>query len=200
MTRPSPPTHPTAAATGLTDRELVAAILNGKREYLNELYRRYQDRVYYKCLGMIRDGNLAQDLAHDVFIKVFTNLHKYQGKAELSFWIYAITYNHCISHLKKAKRIRFDAIEDSQDPVDDGQDTLDEKLLKDLRLDQLDRLLKQLKPEEEVLLILKYQEAMSVKQIAAILQLTESAVKMRLKRARERLANLLNGLPHAAAS
>ena len=200
MTRPSPPTHPTAAATGLTDRELVAAILNGKREYLNELYRRYQDRVYYKCLGMVKDGNLAQDLAHDVFIKVFTNLHKYQGKAELSFWIYAITYNHCISHLKKAKRIRFDAIEDSQDPIDDGQDTLDEKLLKDLRLDQLDRLLKQLKPEEEVLLILKYQEAMSVKQIAAILQLTESAVKMRLKRARERLANLLNGLPHAASS
>ncbi len=194
MTPSSPPTAPPAAAAGLTDRELVVAILQGRRDYLNELYRRYQDRVYYKCLGMVKQASLAQDLAHDVFIKVFTNLHKYQGKADLSFWIYAITYNHCVTHLKRAKRLRFDRLDETLDPADGGQDELNEKLLQDLRLEQLDRLIKELRPEEEVLLILKYQEAMSIKQIAAILQLSESAVKMRLKRSRERLAILLNGL------
>ncbi|CAH0999547.1 RNA polymerase sigma-H factor [Neolewinella maritima] len=197
MTYSSPTAVPPAAAAGLTDRELVAVILDGKRAYLNELYRRYQDRVYYKCLGMVRDASQAQDLAHDVFIKVFTNLHKYQGNADLSFWIYAITYNHCVSHLKKAKRLRFDTMEESVDAVDGSQDALHEKLLHDLQLDQLDRLLKRLPREDEVLLTLKYQEAMSVKQIAAILQLSESAVKMRLLRCRERLAKLLNGLSHA---
>ena len=185
------------AAADLADRELVTAILAGKKRYLNELYHRYQDRVYYKCLAMVKDSSLAQDLAHDVFIKVFTNLHKYQGKADLSFWIYAITYNHCISHLKRARRLRFDPIHEAYDTEDEGAGTLDEKLLKELQLDQLERLLKQLKPEEEVLLILKYQEAMSVRQIAGILQLSESAVKMRLKRSRERLAKLLNGLQDA---
>ena len=194
MTSSSPPTAPPAGAAGLTDRELVTAILQGRREYLNELYRRYQDRVYYKCLGMVKDTSMAQDLAHDVFIKMFTNLHKYQGKADLSFWIYAITYNHCVTSLKRAKRLRFDAIDETLDPADKGPQALNEKQLQDLRLDQLAGLLKELRPEEEVLLILKYQEAMSIKQIAAILQLTESAVKMRLKRSRERLANLLNGL------
>ena len=196
MTPTSPPTAPPAGAAGLTDRELVETILQGRRDYLNELYRRYQDRVYYKCLGMVKDASLAQDLAHDVFIKVFTNLQKYQGKADLSFWIYAITYNHCVTHLKRAKRLRFDAIDETLDPADGGQAALNEKLLQDLHLDQLARLLKELRPEEEVLLILKYQEAMSIKQIAGILQLTESAVKMRLKRSRERLARLLNGLSH----
>lgn len=190
-------TNPAAAAAALSDRQLVEAILAGKRSYLNELYRRYQDRVYYKCLGMVKDAPQAQDLAHDVFIKVFTNLHKYRGKADLSFWIYAITYNHCVSYLKKARRLRFDPVADSFDAPDDGAAALDEKLLKDLRLDQLERLLKQLRPEEEVLLVLKYQEGMSVLQIASILQLNESAVKMRLKRVRERLAKLLNGLQDA---
>ena len=194
MTPASPSATPTVPVAQLTDRDLVAAILDGKKRCLDELYRRYQDRVYYKCLGMVKDANQAQDLAHDVFIKIFTNLHKYQGKADLSFWIYAITYNHCISHLKKARRLRFDAMPETFDAADDGAATLDEKLLKELRLDQLERLLKQLRPEEEVLLVLKYQEAMSVLQIANILQLNESAVKMRLKRARERLAKLLNGL------
>ena len=194
MTPASPSATPTVPAAQLTDRELVVAILEGKKRCLDELYRRYQDRVYYKCLGMVKDATQAQDLAHDVFIKIFTNLHKYQGKADLSFWIYAITYNHCISHLKKARRLRFDAMAESFDAADDGAATLDDKLLKELRLDQLERLLKQLRPEEEVLLVLKYQEAMSVLQIANILQLNESAVKMRLKRARERLAKLLNGL------
>ena len=194
MTPSSPPATPLAAADSLSDRELVTVILGGHRDCLNELYRRYQDRVYYKCLGMVKDANLAQDLAHDVFIKVFTNLHKYQGKADLSFWIYAITYNHCVTHLKRAKRLRFDTIDETLDPADGGPQSLNEKQLQDLRLDQLARLLKELRPEEEVLLILKYQEAMSIKQIAAILQLSESAVKMRLKRSRERLGNLLNGL------
>ena len=192
----SPSTAPPAGAAGLTDRELVAAILQGGRDYLNELYRRYQDRVYYKCLGMVKNASLAQDLAHDVFIKVFTNLHKYQGKADLSFWVYAITYNHCVTHLKRAKRLRFDAIDETLDPADGGPQALSEKRLQDLHLDQLARLLKELRPEDEVLLILKYQEAMSIKQIASILQLSESAVKMRLKRSRERLARLLNGLSH----
>nr|WP_253931379.1 RNA polymerase sigma factor [Lewinella sp. W8] len=182
--------------TTLSDADLVAGIRDGNRRLLKELYNRYASKIYYKCLSMIKNTDLAQDMAHDVFIKVATNLHKYQGKAELSFWIYAITYNHCISHLRKTERLRFVPIDEKLDPADEGEHELTEKIVRDLKLNQLKRLIKMLKPEEEVILLMRYQDGMSIKQIAGILQLGESAVKMRLKRVRNHLAELFNDLNH----
>ena len=183
--------------TALTDRELVARILEGEREQQGELYNRYCDRVYYKCLSMVKEANLAQDMTHDVFIKVFTNLYRYRGKADLSFWIYAITYNHCISHLRKSKRLRFDELDGVNEPQDHAAEELSDKLLKELRIHQLEGMLRKLGPEEEILLTMKYQDGMSIRQMAGILQLGESAVKMRLKRTRSRLAALLTESPDA---
>lgn len=180
--------------SSLSDTELVEGIGKGNRKLLNELYNRYATKIYYKCLSMVKDSNLAQDMSHDVFIKVSTNLHKYKGTSDLSFWIYAITYNHCISHLRKAKRIRFDPIDEKLDPEDHGEQELTEKLVRDLKLTQLKKLIKKLKPDEEVILLMRYQDGMNIKQIASILQIGESAVKMRLKRVRTRLAELFNEL------
>jgi len=120
--------------TSLSDAELVARIRNGDDHLFNELYNRYAGKIYYKCLGMVKNADLAQDLAHDIFIKVSTNLHKYKGTAELSFWIYAITYNHCLAHLKSAKRLRFDAINEKIDPADEGDQDLTEKIVRELKL------------------------------------------------------------------
>lgn len=180
----------------LTDADLVAEIRNGNGQLFNELYNRYSARVYHKCLAMVKEKSLAKDLAHDVFIKVFTHLDNYKGTAELSFWIYAITYNHCISYLRKAKKIRFDTLDEALDSEDEGEALLTEKIVQDLRITQLDLLLKKLKPEEEVILLMRYQEGMSVKQIAAILKVGESAVKMRLKRCRGKLVELFNAISH----
>lgn len=174
----------------LTDAELVVGAKKGDRILLTELYNRYASKIYYKCLSMVKDKELAQDMAHDVFIKVSTNLIKFKGASELSFWIYAITYNHCISYLKKSKRLQFDTIDERIDPPDEGAQQLTEKLLRELQISQLKKLMKLLKPEEEVILLMRYQDGMSIKQIATILQIGESAVKMRLKRCREHLAEL----------
>jgi len=180
------------AAQASTDNELVAAIQAGKQAYLAELYNRYEKKVYYRCLGMVKDRSLAQDLAHDVFIKVFSNLHKFKGTADFSFWINAITYNHCISYLRKAKRLRFDPIEPGTDQVDEGDTALTEKIIHDLQITQLDHLLSTLPKEEELLLLMRYQDRMQIREIATILNIGESAVKMRLSRSRARLAEMLS--------
>ena len=192
----NPPRGSSPPPSLMTDSELVEGIKTGNRKLLNELYNRYASKIYYKCLGMVKDGNQAQDMAHDVFIKVSTNLHKWKGTAELSFWIYAITYNHCIAHLRRAKRIRFDAFDEKLDPADESEHELTEKVVRELKLTQLKKLIKKLKPDEEVILLMRYQEGMNIKQISSILQIGESAVKMRLKRVRNRLAELFNDLDH----
>ncbi|OAV45881.1 RNA polymerase sigma factor [Lewinella sp. 4G2] len=178
----------------LSDAALAQEINAGNERLLGELYNRYAGKIYYKCLGMMKDAGVAQDMAHDVFIKVSLNLHRYQGTADLSFWIYAITYNHCIAQLKKDKRLRFGPIDENADREDEGDIELEAKVISDLRLTQLKRVLQQLRPDEAILLTMRYQDGMSVKQIAAILKLGESAVKMRLKRGRSHLAKLMNDL------
>lgn len=180
------------SADTLTDNELVRAIQAGKQALLTELYQRYEKKVYYRCVGVVKDGSLAQDLAHDVFIKVFANLHKFKGAADFSFWINAITYNHCISHLRKAKRLRFDPLEPGTDQADEGDAALTEKIIQDLKITQLDSLLGKLPREEELLLLMRYQDKMQIREIATILNLGESAVKMRLSRSRARLAEMLS--------
>jgi len=180
--------------SSLSDAELVEGIGGGNRKLLNELYNRYAKKIYYKCLSIVKEKSLAQDLAHDIFIKVCTNLHKFKGTSDLSFWIYAITYNHCIAHLRKAKRIRFEVINEKLDPEDHGDEELTTKIVRDLQLTQLKKLINQLKPDEEVILLMRYQDGMNIKQIASILQLGESAVKMRLKRCRTRITELFNDL------
>jgi RNA polymerase sigma factor (sigma-70 family) len=182
--------------SSLSDAELVEEIRSGNRELLSELYNRYASKIYYKSLAMVKDASQAQDMAHDIFVKISTNLHKYKGTADLSFWIYAISYNHCITYLRKAKRLRFDPINEKFNFVDEGENELTEKIVRDLQLTQLKKLIKKLKPSQEVILLMRYQEGMSIKQIASILQIGESATKMRITRVRNRLAKLFKELDH----
>ena len=83
----------------------------------------------------------------------------------------------------------YDTVANEQMATDDIE--LENKLLKDLQLNQLEKLFKELKADEKMVLLMRYQDGMSVKQISTSLSIGESAVKMRLKRSRDRLAELL---------
>ena len=65
------------------------------------LYDRYAEKVYHNCISFVKDVDLAQDLAHDVFLKTFLNLAKFEGKSKFSTWLYSLTYNFCIDYLRK---------------------------------------------------------------------------------------------------
>ena len=177
--------------TSLSDVQLVGRINAGDDGLLSELYNRYAAKIYYKCLSLVKNSDRAQDMAHDVFIKVSINLNRYKGTADVSFWIYAITYNHCIAQLKKEKRLRFDPLDERLEVEDASEHDLLAKVVSDLRLTQLKQLIARLKKEEELLLLMRYQDGMSIKQISAILKIGESAVKMRLNRVRKHLASIL---------
>lgn len=183
-----------AAIAQLTDNELVARIVNGngqQRPLQEALYDRYAKKVFYKCVGMVKDGETAKDLMHDIMIKILTNLHKFKGTADFSFWVRSISYNYCVDYLKKKKRIRTEEMEGKYEELPDHKDEYQAKLIKEARLTQLEQLLQELKPTDKAVLVMRYQDGMSVKKIAAALQIGESAVKMRLKRSRDRLAELV---------
>lgn len=175
-----------------TDWDIIQRILRGEQHLLELLYDRYADKVFYKCLSITKDREVSKDLSHDIMVKVFLNLSKFKGTADFSFWIKSVAYNYCMDYLKKKKRFRFDAFDAQQFeqvPVDEIE--LENKVLKEIQLEQLEKLFKELKGDDKMILLMRYQDGLSVKQIAATLGVGESAVKMRLKRGRDRLAELL---------
>ncbi|MFK8102503.1 MAG: RNA polymerase sigma factor [Saprospiraceae bacterium] len=186
------------AVTEPTDVEIIHQIVHhGQRELLEVLYDRYADKVFHKCLSLTKQPEVAKDLAHDIMIKIFMQLAKFKAKSSFSVWVHSITYNHCMDHFRIRKRLKFVNFEAQQHEdlaVSDLEKEI--KVLEELQLNQLEVLFEKLKPENKLMLLMRYQDGLSIKQIAAALEINASAVKMRLKRSRDKLAKLINELSH----
>ena len=143
---------------------------------------------------MVKERALAQDLTHDILIKAFLNLSKFEFKSSFSTWLYFITYNHCIDFLRKQqkKQKREMSLDDSEhlDPEDHGNEELEEKKVLEIHHERLEQLMDRLAADDKTILLMYYMDDLSVKDIMSNWSLGESAVKMRLKRARIRLREL----------
>lgn len=173
----------------MDDAELVRKILEtGDTSWFEYLYDRYANKVYHRCLGLLGNTDEAGDACHDIFVKVFLRLNKFNFQAQFGTWIYAVCYNHCIDLLRRKKRYSTTELSDQLEDSD-GESSQHEGLMK-LKVKELNWVLDHLRIEERSLLLMKYQDEMSIAQISALLGLGESAVKMRLKRARAHALDL----------
>lgn len=168
----------------LTDEQLVAHFIETQKNlYFEQLYDRYSNKVYRKCLSFVKDDAKAEDFTHDIFLKLVLNLSSYKETAKFSTWLYSITYNYCIDQTRVSKKYSEVGLDDNFDVPDDGDDAE----MAELEAQQLNKAMKQILPEEKSILMMKYQDEMSIKEISESLDISESAVKMRLLRAKEKL-------------
>lgn len=177
-----------------SDEELVRLYVETQRNiYFERLYERYCDKVYRKCLSFTKDPVRAEDLTHDIFLKLVVKLSSFREQAKFSTWLYSITYNYCTDQLRSHQLRREVYMDDNWERLDvESDDGLAD--LAEMEALQLERALKLLAPEEQTMLLMKYQDDISIRDIASINGLTESAVKMRLKRSRDKLRkNYLEG-------
>lgn len=171
----------------ISDEELVRLYVDTQQNiYFERLYERYCDKVYRKCLSFTKDPVRAEDLTHDIFLKLVVKLSSFREQAKFSTWLYSITYNYCTDQLRSQNLRREVYIDDGWERLDVGTDDgLAE--LAEMEAQQLERALHQLPPDEQTMLLMKYQDDISIRDIANLNGLTESAVKMRLKRSRDKL-------------
>ena len=178
----------------LSDEELVEAIVKTNNTLLFEiLYDRYSGLVYNKCFGFSKDADEAKDLTQDVFLKLFVKLRSFKGRSKFSTWLYAFTYNHCVNYVTRNAAKKFEKhsvdykdIENLSEDEDDASDFVD------MRVDKLKEALELISPEEKMILLLKYQDFLTIKEIESVLDIGESAVKMRVKRAKDKLLKVYN--------
>jgi RNA polymerase sigma factor (sigma-70 family) len=169
--------------------EIIRLIIDeGKTEYYSFLYERYQQKVFQKCLALLKDRALAKEFTNDILVKAFENLRNFKNKSSFSSWLYVITTNHCIDYLRNKKKLHYpswNAENEIPDIVDESGEQLPELNYEDLMI-----VLDKIHPEERALILMKYKDELSLKEIGKSLRITEDAAKMRLKRARSRLIYL----------
>jgi len=175
----------------LSDEALVEAIVKTNDTLLFEvLYDRFASMVYNKCYGFASDEDEAKDLTQDVFLRVFVKLASFKGKSKFSTWLYAFTYNHCVNYVTRntAKKIEKQSVSsDGIENIGDDVDSTEE--FQNMRVEQLKKVMEHISPDEKMILLLKYQDNLTIKELSDTLDIGESAVKMRLKRAKERLVH-----------
>ncbi|MEW8958011.1 ECF RNA polymerase sigma factor SigW [Moorella humiferrea] len=161
---------------------------DNRRQQLEYLMRRFGDKVLYLAYSYLRDRHWAEDVAQEVFIRVFTNLDKFRGNSSIYTWIYHITVNLCRDELRAKNRRR------DLEPVE-GEDyvatEVEEQVLANLQQQEVWQAVLNLPVIYREVIWLHYYEQLSLKEIAEILGISLPAVKIRLYRARGHLQKLL---------
>lgn len=176
----------------MPDLELIRNFLKHQANpCFNYIYQRYAAKVYSKCIALLKEEAMAKDATQEIFMKVFLNLSKFGERAQFSTWLYSITYNFCIDYLRKKKRrgnIFSDEMEKAPDVEDDE---ISDKVLLEMKVDHLRKVLEMIPPDDKYVLLMKYQEDLSIKEIAEVLEKSESAIKMKIKRAKTKAQGAL---------
>jgi len=175
-----------------------------------EIVERYQAKVYSIIFGILRNRNDAEDIAQQVFAKVYFSMGNFDFRSSLLTWIYKITVNECYDYLRK-KRVRklvyeSDFSEEESLLMQNSESAMDHRPAVDTRLAQRDfvlKLLAKVSEEDRNLMLLKEVEGHSVEELAQMTGMNENTIKVKLFRARQKLlkaAQRLSRLPGAAPS
>ncbi len=174
------------------DQILIEAIKNGDTKAYGQLVDRYKDLVYTLALRMLRHREEAEEVAQDTFIKVFKSLDKFKGDSKFSTWIYRVAYNTCLDNIKKNKKYLNDVAIDEftfnkLDTIDNALDNI----IKEERSVLIKKCINKLSEDSSALLTLFYFEELSLEEISKIINVEANTVKVKLFRARKKLAVIL---------
>lgn len=157
---------------------------------LEKLYSEHFPRVYRTAFFVTGDHQMAEDVAQEAFFKAFTNLHKLQERKKFGSWINVIASNYAVDLIRKNKKVFFtDNMETYSGEA--HEDKPDENWEKEESMQEVRDALSRLEPEEREILVLKYFNEMSIKDMAKMLNTPSGTVKSRLFRARDKVRILL---------
>jgi RNA polymerase sigma-70 factor, ECF subfamily len=180
------------------DRELIAAVLGGSESAFAELVHRYQDRVFRLLSRYSRDPLECEDLAQEVFLKVFRKLHTFQQDSAFFTWLYRIAVNTASDHLSRRSRRRLQLVED-ESALDQGQPRspatdVSQPMIEEELVQVTRKILDRLPEKYRTILVLREYEDLSYTDIAAVLGINLGTVESRLFRARQRFKEAIERL------
>ncbi|NDJ54790.1 MAG: sigma-70 family RNA polymerase sigma factor [Chloroflexi bacterium] len=172
------------------DQELVARVLEGDPDSFAGLVERYQSAVYNLAYRMLNESRAAEDATQEAFMRAYQHLSRYDMNRSFKTWLLSITSNYCIDRLRK-RRLTWLSIDEPLAPhpsLVSSEVGPEQAAVRSEKQAAIQSLLDELAPDYRAAVVLRYWYDMSYADIAEALDTTESAIKSRLFRARQQLA------------
>ena len=175
--------------------ECIRRVQRGDSEAFGPLVERYQQRIFSILFHLVRRRDEVEDLAQEVFFKAFRAIRSYNFQSSFATWLSRIAVNHCYDYLRKVRASRLSYYSEmteegarelerkAESPPSRGLDHGEKVTLRDF----VGRLMARAPEDDRLILTLKELEDYSVEEIADLLKLKPSTVKVRLHRARKRM-------------
>jgi len=179
----------------------LEALRNGDRDEFARMVEAYYAMIYRLSIKMVGNPQDAEDILQETFIKAYRHLKDFDGRSSLSTWLYRVATNEALMFLrrKRPEQISID------EPVDTGEGEMEpvqivdwcclpeQELLSSEASLHLDRAIEELSPSLRIVFVLRDIQGLSTLETSEVLNLSETAVKTRLSRARLRLREELSG-------
>ncbi|MCO5268331.1 MAG: sigma-70 family RNA polymerase sigma factor [Brumimicrobium sp.] len=174
----------------MSEKQLIKDILTGNTQAFGALVDAYQDMAFTIAYRVCKNRQDAEDITQNAFVKAYKNLHTFRFTSKFSSWFYRIVYNTALTHIQQQKEVNISTEEQRIENYTDLDSTDSALINKDQHLAILDAI-HQLPGDEATIITLYYIEEKSIKEIEKITSLSLSNIKIKLYRARKRLAELL---------
>lgn len=181
------------------EKKLIKLASKGNTSAFEKLIITYEKHIYNICLRMLGNEQEAYDAAQEVCMKIWRQIHTFEGNSKFSTWVYRIATNQCLDMLRKNKTKKEISIYQTNKDQDEEW-TLDlpdakadmDKHIEELALkDVIDLALSEIKVEYKEIIVLREMQNYSYDEIGDILNLSQGTVKSRLSRARSALKKIL---------
>ncbi len=188
------------AQVAARDLAWVEAARTGDRQAFGQLVEAYQQRVYSLAFGIVRNREDAWDVAQEAFVKAYRSLDRFQGNSAFYTWLYRITYNLSIDHLRAKNRREMVDISENRKMekvlAESGQNRMDAQPEKMADRKELSRVLKdamaKLSDKHRAIIVLREVEGLAYEEMAEVLGISKGTVMSRLFHARQNLKTLLS--------
>lgn len=188
------------------EAELVRQAQAGDEMAFRKIVEQHQSKVFSIIYGILRNRNDSEDIAQQVFAKIYFSLKGFDFRSSLITWVYKITVNECYDYLRKKKVRKLvyesDMGEDDQRSMENSQLAVETRAPIDRRTEKRDYLMKLLSnvsEEERMLLIQKEVEGLTVEELSEQTGINENTIKVKLFRARQKLQKAAAKLDRAVA-
>ena len=181
----------------MDEQEIIESAKKGSVKAMAELVKNYEKTVYNFSFKICRDPEKAENTMQETFLSMVKSLHQFDGKSKLSTWLYRIVANHCLMEARKKKNVFYsidddDALYEKNNYAADW-DSIPVNVVENDELKKiLDKAIEKLSPEYRIVFMLRDVEGLSTEETGKITELSISAVKSRLHRARAFLRREIN--------
>ena len=170
----------------------MTAIKNGNQSAFSELYERFNQRLYYYFFRMLgNDKEVANDFLQDIFLKIINKPELFKPGYKFTSWIFTVAHNMCKNEYRHREVRKIINNDENPDQFLTDENSYEETLKKEQLITQLFTEIEYMEEDQKAILLLKYKENFSLKEISEILELPLGTIKSRLYYARVELTKKL---------